>query len=93
LLGSRLFVAGIVLFGVAVARSAWLPKSAGIAFAVSGPLFFVGAFLDNFVESIASALMIACTVWIAIAIRREAHSGQVTTGEASDFQVASPRAG
>ena len=76
LLGSLLFVASIVVLGVAVARSAYLPRAAGIVFALSGPMFLVGAVIDDFVESIASALMVACTAWIAIRIWQGARAAQ-----------------
>jgi hypothetical protein len=66
--GLLLLTIGIVLFGVAVARSGSLPKLAGIGLAVGivvfGPL---GFFLADFVQSVGAALMVASTVWIAIA--------------------------
>jgi len=47
--------------------------------AVGGPLFAViGAALDNFVESIACAILIACTAWIATAARRTDSSAEAT---------------
>ncbi len=68
-----LLTASTVLFGIAVARSRWLPAWAGIALAVAGPLvFLVGFVLDNFVQTIGSALLIVSTVWIALVAAREA---------------------
>jgi hypothetical protein len=69
--GAALLAASLVIFGVAVARTRPLPRLAGIGLAVGGPLFaIIGAALDNFIESIGSAILIACTVWIATAARR-----------------------
>ena len=66
-----LLISSFVIFGVAVARSADLPRLAGIGFATSIVLFAVIGFeLDNWVQSAASALMIACSVWIVVALRR-----------------------
>lgn len=66
-----LFVTSFIVFGVAFARSPGLPKAAGIGFAVSGPLFAVIGFaLDNWIQSVAGALMIASAVWMVVALRR-----------------------
>ncbi len=68
-----LLTGSTVLFGIAVARSRWLPAPAGIGLAAAGPLLFlVGFALDNFIQTIGSALLIASTVWIAIVASREA---------------------
>ena len=69
--GAALVAASLVIFGVAAARTRPLPRLAGIGLAVGGPLFAViGVALDNFIESIACAILIACTVWIATAAGR-----------------------
>jgi hypothetical protein len=69
--GAVLLSASLIVFGVMVARSGWLPRLAGIGLAISGPLFgIVGFALDDFIESIAAVLLIACTAWIAAAARR-----------------------
>ena len=66
-----LFVTSFIVFGVAFARSSGLPKAAGIGFAVSGPLFAVIGFaLDDWVQSVAGALMIASATWMVIALLR-----------------------
>ncbi len=71
LIGALLLSSSVVLFGVAVARSTGLPRVAGIAFAVSGPLFaLIGASFDNWIESAASALMFASVLWIVVSLRR-----------------------
>lgn len=69
--GAVLLAASLIVFGVAVARSGWLPRRAGIGLAGSGPLFaIVGFVLDDFIETIAAVLLVACTAWIATAARR-----------------------
>ena len=86
--GAALVAASLVIFGVAAARTRPLPRLAGIGLAVGGPLFAViGAALDNFVETIACALLIACTVWIATAARRTQ-----TTAEAASSPAPTPAA-
>lgn len=54
--GVVLLTASVVVFGVAVARSGSLPRAAGVGFAISGPLFVIGSWLDDFIQSIAAAL-------------------------------------
>ena len=71
LIALLLFVSSCIVFGVAVARMRGLPKLAGIGFAVSAVLFAVIGFaLDNWIQSVASTLMVICSVWIAIAMSR-----------------------
>ena len=71
LIALLLFVSSFIVFGVAVARMPGHPKLAGIGFAVSAVLFAVIGFaLDNWVQSVASALMVICSVWIAVALSR-----------------------
>jgi hypothetical protein len=73
LTGAVLMAASLIVFGVAVARSDWLPRLAGIGLAVSGPLFaIVGVALDDFIETVAAVLLVGCTAWIATAARRVA---------------------
>jgi hypothetical protein len=75
LIGVVLLSTCTILFGVAVARSSGLPRIAGIGFAISGPLFAVVGFsFDNWIQSVASALMVASLVWIVISLRRAAES-------------------
>jgi hypothetical protein len=71
--GVVLLTASLIVFGVTVARSGSLPRAAGIGLAVGGPLFaIVGFALDDFIETIAAALLVACTAWIAAAARHAA---------------------
>jgi hypothetical protein len=77
--GAALLAASLVIFGVAAARTRPLPRLAGICLAVAGPLFAViGAALDNFIESIACAILIASTAWIAAAARRTERGADAT---------------
>jgi len=71
-LGIVLLVTSVILFGVAVGRSAWLPRLAGVGLAVAGPVtFLVGFIFDNWIQSVGSALLVVSTAWIAIAVRGE----------------------
>jgi hypothetical protein len=63
--GVLLLGVGFVLFGVAVTRSEWLPRTAGMLFTVSGPLFAMIGFTSEPVQTLSAALMTASTVWIA----------------------------
>jgi hypothetical protein len=81
--GAALLAASLVIFGVAAARTRPLPRLAGIGLAVGGPLFAViGAALDNFIESIACAILIASTAWIATAGRRTQSAAEATSSPA-----------
>jgi hypothetical protein len=81
--GAALLAASLVIFGVAAARIRPLPRLAGIGLAVAGPLFAViGAALDNFIESIACAILIASTAWIAAAARRAESGADATSSPA-----------
>ena len=78
-----LLAASVVVAGVAVARTGSLPRAAGISFAISMVLFVIGAIPDDFLQSIAGALMIASTMWIAVAAgRRGAPARVATAGDA-----------
>jgi hypothetical protein len=66
-----LLVASFVIFGVAFARMALMPRWPGIGYAVSGPLFAVIGFaLDNWIQSVAAILMTASAAWMVVALRR-----------------------
>jgi hypothetical protein len=62
---------GLVLFGVAVARSGDVPKLAGYAFATSGVLFAFIGFAIGEIQTLGAILMIASTLWIAWAYRHQ----------------------
>jgi hypothetical protein len=77
-----LLTVSVVVAGVAVARTSSLPRAAGIGFAISIVLFVIGSLQDNFVQSIATALMTASTVWIAAAAgRRGAPARMAAAGD------------
>lgn len=77
--GAALLAASLVIVGIAAARTRPLPRLAGIGLAVGGPLFaIIGVALDNFIESIACVILIACTAWIAAAARRPASAADTT---------------
>jgi hypothetical protein len=76
-----LLTAFAITAGVAVARTGSLPRTAGIGFAISVVLFVIGSAADNFVQSIATALMIASTVWIAAAARRRGAPAPAGAGD------------
>jgi hypothetical protein len=63
--GILLFALGTVLFGVAVARSGWLPKWAGVGFALGGVLFAIVGFLIGEVQPVGAALTAVSAAWIA----------------------------
>ena len=87
--GTALVAASLVIFGVAAARTRPLPRLAGIGLAVGGPLFAViGVALDNFIESIACAILIACTAWIATAARRTESATETTNSPAPTLAAA-----
>jgi hypothetical protein len=67
--GLLLFTIGLVLFGVAAARSESLPKAAGYLFAISGVLFAFIGFVIGPVQTAGAALLIVSTVWIAVSYR------------------------
>jgi hypothetical protein len=72
-----LLATSVIVAGMAIARTGSLPRAAGIGFAVSMVLFVIGALPDNFLQSIAAALMTASTVWIAAAAQRRGAPAQV----------------
>ena len=66
-----LLVTSFIVFGVAFARLALMPRPAGIGYSVSGVLFAVIGFaFDNWIQTVASVLMVACATWMVVALRR-----------------------
>jgi len=58
---------GLILFGIAVVRSGWLPRWAGVTLIIAAPLFaLVGVILADFVQTIGAAGLVLSTAWIAI---------------------------
>jgi hypothetical protein len=74
--GVLLLSAGLILYGVAVARTRLAPKAAGVAMAVGGPLFaVVGVVLADVVQSVGAALLLAGALAIAWVGQRAAVTG------------------
>ena len=70
--GMLLLSAGLVLYGVAVARSGLAPRLAGAAIAVGSPLFaIVGVIMADFVQSIGAALLVVGAMGTAWAGRQQ----------------------
>ena len=71
LTGLVLLISSFVIFGVAVARTSGLPRVAGIGLATSIVLFaLIGFALDNWIQTVASGLMLVSSIWIVIALSR-----------------------
>jgi len=67
LVGLLLLNVGLILFGIAVVRSGWLPRWAGVTLIIAAPLFaLVGVILADFVQTIGAAGLVLSTAWIAI---------------------------
>lgn len=66
-----LLTIGLVLFGIVVARAAWVPRWVGITLAVSGPLFgIIGVLLANVVQSVGAVGLVVSALSIAVFARR-----------------------
>jgi hypothetical protein len=64
--GVLLLSAGLIGYGIAVARTGLASRFAGLSLAIGGPLFsVVGVILGNYVQSVGVALVVVGTVWIA----------------------------
>jgi len=67
LVGLLLLNVGLILFGISVVRSGWLPRWAGVTLIIAAPLFaLVGVILADFVQTIGAAGLVLSTAWIAI---------------------------
>ena len=63
--GLLLFATGVVLFGVAVARSGRFPRGAGIGLALGGVLFAIIGFMFGAVQPVGGVVMAISAAWIA----------------------------
>ena len=64
-------VIGITALGIVITRSRLLTRWVGIGMPLSIVVFgVVGAILNDFVQSIGAALLIATTLWLAYSARR-----------------------
>jgi hypothetical protein len=71
LVGLLLLNVGLILFGIAVVPSGWLPRWAGVILIIAAPLFaLVGVILADVVQTIGAARLVLTTAWIAISARR-----------------------
>jgi hypothetical protein len=69
--GILLLVIGVVALAVAITRSRALPAPAGIGLGVGIAVFgVVGAILNDFVQSIGAAVLVASTLWLAVSAWR-----------------------
>jgi hypothetical protein len=59
------FFAGVILFAVAIARTASLPRWAGILFALAIPVFAIGSIMGNLLAQIGALMQIGAAIWIA----------------------------
>lgn len=92
--GLVLFSAGAILFGIAIARSQSLPRSAGIILAASVPIFVVGSITGNALAPIAALMQIGSGIWIARSASRTHLDARPTdvTGDQPPPAVLSPSA-
>ena len=70
LLGGLLYSTGTILFGVAVWRSATLPKWAGVLYAPTGLLISILGLAIGWTQTLGSILIIAGGGWIAWTVMR-----------------------
>jgi hypothetical protein len=63
--GVVMFLAGVILFAIAISGSESLPRLAGILFAAALPIFAIGSVLGNALAQIGALLQIGSTIWIA----------------------------
>ncbi len=69
--GILLLVIGIIALGIAITRARVLTRWVGIGLPLGIVVFgVVGAILNDFVQSIGAALLIATTLWLAYSARR-----------------------
>jgi hypothetical protein len=68
--GILLFTLGIILIGVAVARSGLLPSGSGIGLAIAGVLFGPVGFVLGPVQTAGAALLMVFAAWLAGAGQR-----------------------
>jgi hypothetical protein len=79
LLGGLLYSAGTILFGVAVWRSATLPKWAGVLYAPTGLLISLVGLILGQAQTLGSLLIIIGGGWIAWSVMRRPSTEPVET--------------
>ena len=63
--GLALFIAGVILFAIAISGSDTLPRRAGILLAVAVPIFAIGSIMGNALAQIGAILEMGSAIWIA----------------------------
>ena len=79
LLGGLLYSTGTILFGVAVWRSATLPKWAGVLYAPTGLLISLVGLIQGQAQTLGSLLIIIGGGWIAWSVMRRPSTEPVET--------------
>jgi hypothetical protein len=72
--GLALFVAGGILFAIAISASGSLPKAAGILLAASIPIFAIGSIMGNVLGSIGALMLTGSAIWMARRASRAART-------------------
>ena len=75
LVGGLLYSAGTILFGIAVWRSATLPKWAGVLYAPTGLLLSILGLAIGAAQTLAAILIIVSGAWIAWSAMRQPSTG------------------
>jgi hypothetical protein len=76
--GMALFFAGAILFAIAISRSRSLPRSAGIVFAVSVPIFAIGSITGTALATIGALGEVVSAIWIARSASRTRSDARTT---------------
>jgi hypothetical protein len=77
--GLLLYLAGTVLFAIAISRSGSLPRTAGILFAAAVPVFAVGSITGTVLAPAAAVVEIGSAIWIARTASRTGSDARSTT--------------
>jgi hypothetical protein len=81
LVGGSLYSAGTILFGIAVWRSATLPKWAGVLYAPAGLLLSIVGLAIGAAQTLAATLIIASGAWIAWSAMRQPSTGSTEAAQ------------
>jgi hypothetical protein len=69
--GLALFIAGVILFAIAISASDVLPSRAGILLAAAVPIFALGSIMGNALAQIGALLEVGSAVWMARSALRQ----------------------
>ena len=81
LVGGLLYSAGTILFGIAVWRSATLPKWAGVLYAPAGLLLSIVGLAIGAAQTLAATLIIVSGAWIAWSAMRQPPTGSTEAAQ------------